>query len=628
MRLLNTTTVQLKKFPAKEIPKYAILSHTWEADEVSLQDMSQPDHDVALSGKAGYEKIKTCCHLAQKDGYDWVWIDTCCIDKTSSSELSEEINSMYQWYKRACVCYAYLADLAAFTSDNTANKSGLWESRWFRRGWTLQELIAPEFVEFYAKDWSEIGTKSSLEPWIAEITGINVYVLRGVSPSVFSIFERMTWAKYRETTREEDMAYCLLGIFQINMPLLYGEGKKAFKRLQYELLQHHDDLTILAWPSYLPEIHEIHDFHDRDNPKEGLEVLARQPISFMNGHAHHCNTEGVIIERPTDFNWKSWTELSYEPLLDHDDSSSSAHDIRYRKSWAQASNTGIFDPPSITSRGLRITMFVKELPKRNNDSQLLAWTFCKMQRYLVCLKLKKEKSSWTRNENLYFVEADLLIDFHPMQLYLKLSEPEFQPEEGGNGLHVSYSLVVLGSDIFDDRDHSSKRCRMGLQHYCVTEAIGGQLEILEVSEYTTGNRGNCTRPWFHPCDIFEDLDHGHEWDCLRVKAINNEEDSPEEVVVVIGQQHRYTWRSNIWCGIQEETNGLALESIREAWYVKHQSTTFPQFFHDRARHTFKNGDVISVAVKRRYKDTDKAKRYLNVVTIDVMLSCNSGSKYH
>ncbi|OCK84086.1 hypothetical protein K432DRAFT_463270 [Lepidopterella palustris CBS 459.81] len=252
-------------------------------------------------------------------------------------------------------------------------------------------------------------------------------------------------------------------------------------------------------------------------------------------------------------------------------------------------------------------MFVKELPKRNNDSQLLAWTFCKMQRYLVCLKLKKEKSSWTRNENLYFVEADLLIDFHPMQLYLKLSEPEFQPEEGGNGLHVSYSLVVLGSDIFDDRDHSSKRCRMGLQHYCVTEAIGGQLEILEVSEYTTGNRGNCTRPWFHPCDIFEDLDHGHEWDCLRVKAINNEEDSPEEVVVVIGQQHRYTWRSNIWCGIQEETNGLALESIREAWYVKHQSTTFPQFFHDRARHTFKNGDVISVAVKRRYKDTDKAK---------------------
>ncbi|OCK84085.1 HET-domain-containing protein, partial [Lepidopterella palustris CBS 459.81] len=247
MRLLNTTTVQLKKFPAKEIPKYAILSHTWEADEVSLQDMSQPDHDVALSGKAGYEKIKTCCHLAQKDGYDWVWIDTCCIDKTSSSELSEEINSMYQWYKRACVCYAYLADLAAFTSDNTANKSGLWESRWFRRGWTLQELIAPEFVEFYAKDWSEIGTKSSLEPWIAEITGINVYVLRGVSPSVFSIFERMTWAKYRETTREEDMAYCLLGIFQINMPLLYGEGKKAFKRLQYELLQHHDDLTILAW---------------------------------------------------------------------------------------------------------------------------------------------------------------------------------------------------------------------------------------------------------------------------------------------------------------------------------------------------------------------------------------------
>jgi hypothetical protein len=237
MRLLDSRTLRLVEFFDASIPKYAILSHRWEDEEVSLQDMQTG----VAKDKKGYRKIESCCRRARLDGHEWVWIDTCCIDKTSSAELSEAINSMFRWYQRAWMCYAYLSDV---WNESTGYQGEAWrlldaftlralnDSLWFTRGWTLQELIAPDEVTFYDKDWCKIGTKTDLKETLSSITGIDVSVFDPwFSVDSFSIAQRMSWASNRQTTRTEDMAYCLLGIFGINMPLLYGEGSRAFIRL-------------------------------------------------------------------------------------------------------------------------------------------------------------------------------------------------------------------------------------------------------------------------------------------------------------------------------------------------------------------------------------------------------------
>jgi hypothetical protein len=222
------------------IPPYAILSHTWGADtdEVAFRDLM----DGAGKSKAGYDKIRFCGEQARRDRLQYFWVDTCCIDKSNSTELSEAINSMFRWYCNAAKCYVYLSDVSrpAFDIDNKFNQlpwdPAFRKSRWFTRGWTLQELIAPASVEFFSKTWEQIGTKISLEQQVHEITGIPVKALRGSLLSDFSITERMSWAGRRQTTREEDKAYSLLGIFNVYMPLIYGEGReKALKRLREEI---------------------------------------------------------------------------------------------------------------------------------------------------------------------------------------------------------------------------------------------------------------------------------------------------------------------------------------------------------------------------------------------------------
>ena len=243
MRLLNSTNLQLKDFFADQIPIYAILSHTWGDCEVSFGDIQNGGAEC----KTGYEKIRRSCQqpAAQRLGY--IWIDTCCIDKSSSAELSEAINSMYSWYKRAEICYAYLADVPA-TLGTAIEKAAFANSRWFKRGWTLQELIGPMDMIFFSREWIEIGTKATLCEEIAAITGISVSILTGrTSFESASIAKRMSWASDRATTRKEDLAYCLMGLFDINMPLLYGEGEKAFIRLQEEIIKHSDDQSLFAW---------------------------------------------------------------------------------------------------------------------------------------------------------------------------------------------------------------------------------------------------------------------------------------------------------------------------------------------------------------------------------------------
>jgi hypothetical protein len=248
MRLINVQTLALEEFYGR-VPPYAILSHTWEQQEVSFDDFATP----RAASMIGYEKIRMCCETAKLFELDYVWIDTCCIDKRSSADLSEAINSMYAWYRDSVVCLAYLSDVPT-DDDPHSPSSAFAKSKWFTRGWTLQELLAPARVNFYGQRWGKIlGTKSSLKAVISQVTSIQLSALEDQwSISKFSIAQKMSWVAKRKTTRVEDIAYCLLGVFGINMPIVYGEGKNAFRRLQLELMKASHDQTIFAWKLKIP----------------------------------------------------------------------------------------------------------------------------------------------------------------------------------------------------------------------------------------------------------------------------------------------------------------------------------------------------------------------------------------
>ncbi|KAF9071908.1 heterokaryon incompatibility protein-domain-containing protein [Rhodocollybia butyracea] len=251
MRLLDITTPNEPKLvyfaDGQKIPRYAILSHVWGYEEVTFQQMQNPS---SIKDLRGYSKIVRAAEKAHSEGFEYIWIDTCCIDKNSSSELSEAINSMYGYYCKAVVCYAYLADVQGGLTRRSLESAFL-VCRWFKRGWTLQELLAPRIVVFFAEDWKKIGTKASLRGAITEITGIPSGVLLMNDQSKISVAKRMSWAAGRETTRVEDRAYSLMGIFGVFMPTIYGEGTHAFTRLQEEILKVSDDQTIFAWKSIL-----------------------------------------------------------------------------------------------------------------------------------------------------------------------------------------------------------------------------------------------------------------------------------------------------------------------------------------------------------------------------------------
>ncbi|KAL2124997.1 hypothetical protein VTJ04DRAFT_1362 [Mycothermus thermophilus] len=326
MRLINVQTRKIHEFVSDaDVEPYAILSHTWGEEEVSFEDY-QTLSPEALSAKKGYRKIDYCCKQAEKDGYLWAWVDTCCIDKRSSTELSEAINSMFRWYQQAAVCYAFLVDVdpyiprvvdhAAFAyrqyryghltgfdlaklSYDQGHYDHLKNARWFTRGWTLQELLAPREVMFYAKNWTHIDSRSQLSRVLSEITGINKIYLRHAQPlSRASVGERMSWASRRTTTRVEDMAYCLLGIFDVNMPLLYGEGKRAFRRLQEEILRSNPlDHTLFAWGDF--------DKNCGCGRELELEDLARpaEPVFIEQAQWDEAKATSGLNELGTSFDW-------------------------------------------------------------------------------------------------------------------------------------------------------------------------------------------------------------------------------------------------------------------------------------------------------------------------------------
>ena len=315
MNLLHTATLEIKSFEfAAEIPPYAILSHRWEDEEVTYQDMV-PSRARGERMK-GFAKIRFCAAVAKKQGFTWCWVDSCCIDKTNYPALSESINSMYRWYQKSQVCYVYLSDVPSPTGKHKSFLSALMEkgsdsdsvldlmeeydeknsdfkkwiekfkgSRWFTRGWTLQELIAPRTVEFYAQDMQLIGTKESLVHYISEVTLIDIDIMSRPEPERLAripVACRMSWAAGRTTTKKEDMAYCLLGIFNVRMPLLYGEGEYAFIRLQREIIADSDDKSIFLWRDPSASFSSIRS------------SLADSPVAFKD-----CSEVGKAIERDT-----------------------------------------------------------------------------------------------------------------------------------------------------------------------------------------------------------------------------------------------------------------------------------------------------------------------------------------
>ncbi|KAI0864817.1 heterokaryon incompatibility protein-domain-containing protein [Xylaria cubensis] len=301
MHLLNVTTLKLETFlDENKRPPYAILSHTWLAnhEEVSYQDLEayhealehkQTAQANAISSRKGFKKIQGCCNIAYRCyNLKWAWVDTCCINKESSTELSEAINSMFKWYKTAAVCIVLLQDVQQHSqsSSNLGNRDNdrlqFRKSKWFTRGWTLQELLAPQQrLLFYDSQWQFIGDMkedAQLCDIVSEITSIPVAFLTGAPLSEACVAKKMSWASERKTTRVEDIAYSLLGVFGVNMALLYGEGNRAFIRLQEEIINQTHDHSILAWGKLLGN-HE-HPF-DSEYWKD-LGAFAASPVDFKD----------------------------------------------------------------------------------------------------------------------------------------------------------------------------------------------------------------------------------------------------------------------------------------------------------------------------------------------------------
>ncbi|KAI9566379.1 heterokaryon incompatibility protein-domain-containing protein [Boletus coccyginus] len=255
--------VQLKKNCKEDIKrllKYAIFSHRWGEEEPAFRDMSSKVHGQrpTLEG-LGYEKLQRFCEKAKEHGCEYVWSDTCCINKESSSELEEAIRSMYGWYRDAFVCIIYLA--------KSSSVKDFPREPWFTRGWTLQELLAPERLRMYGKDWSPICPETEnvrggndfpfpndklsefMLHSISKVTHIYSVNIRDFNSrsSHLTVSTKMRWASKRKTTRIEDIAYSLLGIFDVMMPIAYSEGERAFQRLLEAIAQRSGDPTFFAW---------------------------------------------------------------------------------------------------------------------------------------------------------------------------------------------------------------------------------------------------------------------------------------------------------------------------------------------------------------------------------------------
>ncbi|KAG1793189.1 uncharacterized protein HD556DRAFT_525147 [Suillus plorans] len=227
-----------------------LLSHRWEEMEALLQDIQ--DKDVReLKGLAGIAKLQSFCNVARDAGYRWAWMDTCCIDKKSNTELQESVNSMFVWYRHSALTVVYLSDVPP-----SSQPGALARSVWNERGWTFQEFVAPKVVIFYQNDWSlYLDDRSpnhkespAIMKELEDATGIDARALISFRPGMSNARQRLQWASSRVTTLQEDIAYSLFGIFGVHLPVMYGEKKQnALGRLLQEIVARSGDITVLDW---------------------------------------------------------------------------------------------------------------------------------------------------------------------------------------------------------------------------------------------------------------------------------------------------------------------------------------------------------------------------------------------
>lgn len=253
MRLISTDPhlrVGHFNLPSEVGVGYAILSHVWRpSGEQPYAEVHRLAHEgTKVSDPRLSTKVRECHRLARANGLRWFWVDAPCIDQTNSAELSEAISSMYEWYAQASICFVHPPDVPP-DDIIRAPGSAFRRSIYFRRAWTLQELIAPRRVLFLSADWTVLGDKQELADLLEDITGINQDVLTFHRPlSEVSVAVRLSWASHRDASRLEDKVYCLMGLFDIHMTACYGEGAhKAFGRLQVKILERVCDHTLLAW---------------------------------------------------------------------------------------------------------------------------------------------------------------------------------------------------------------------------------------------------------------------------------------------------------------------------------------------------------------------------------------------
>ncbi|PIL33546.1 hypothetical protein GSI_04169 [Ganoderma sinense ZZ0214-1] len=414
MWLLSTDRAELQWFTdAAGVPGgYAILSHTWGIHEQTFQE--NPRDSVSLS-----PKIRECCLLAEKYRYKWVWIDSCCIDKTSSTELSEAINSMFKWYWQAEVCFAFLADVPTGSEDDLrAENSKFRTSRWHQRGWTLQELIAPAVVIFVSKTWDRLGTKAELAELLEEITHIPRRILtRKEYYRYTSVANRMLWAAKRRTTRAEDQAYCLMGLFDVTMPIIYGEGTRAFQRLQQKIMKHGFDMSLFAWGPWFASTPLLDqklaltlDRDEIDRYDDLTYLLAPSPASFLDGFDFtplHPNPKQV-----------------YPPLdLTREDREHGAP----------------FDGVEIPTATLENYGVVCRFPVFEAEGVVVAVLLCvNGSHQQVGLVLKRDPRSYDPGRPLYYTSA-------------VFSEIEDDITHATEEAPVAYRLVTLGDDLYNLR---------------------------------------------------------------------------------------------------------------------------------------------------------------------------------
>ncbi|KAI6038626.1 hypothetical protein EDC04DRAFT_2569599, partial [Pisolithus marmoratus] len=227
--------------------RFVTLSHRWGEGEPSLREIE--GHSIyGMSTNGGFGKLQAFCVTAFERECLWAWSDTCCIDRDSSAELQEAIGSMFAWYRRSAFTIVHLSDVP--------NADSFGGSEWFRRGWTLQELLAPRTILFYTQNWSLYKnlTCSNHKVHVTVLdelrwaTGIESQFLTNFSPGMDDARSRLQWASLRCTTRPEDIAYSLFGIFNIHLPVLYGESaENALGRLLAEIISQSGDISVLDW---------------------------------------------------------------------------------------------------------------------------------------------------------------------------------------------------------------------------------------------------------------------------------------------------------------------------------------------------------------------------------------------